>query len=244
MTPEELVTTAAPLAGKLGSAFYFVPATTARGAELGLDTLNFYMLGRGGVLGDVEAPVIASAFGYFSLDRVASMWEAATKVAEPRATARAFMGCSHEFGRTHFSSVAGLDAFCAAAEAVVAAAHPAGLALFAGLAAEPLPDDLPARAMHLAAVLREFRGSAHLVAVVASGVEPKVAHYIRRPEMFAIFGYAPEETPEPTEADRAALAEAEAMTDRIVGPAYGSLDETQAQALVEGLRAMQAALPS
>jgi len=244
MTPEELVTTASPLAGKLGSAFYFVPATTARGAELGLDALNFYMLGRGGVLGDVEAPVIASAFGYFSLERVDAMWNAATQVANPRATAKEFMACNHEFGRTHFSSVAGLDAFCAAAEAVVAAVHPAGLALFAGLAAEPLPDDLPARAMHLAAVLREYRGSANLVAVVASGLEPKVAHFIRRPEMFAIFGYAPEEAPEPTEADRAALAEADAMTDRIVGQGYGVLDEAQAQALVDGLRAMQAALPT
>jgi hypothetical protein len=244
MTPEELVTTVSPLAGKVGSAFYFVPATTARGTELGLNTLQFYVLGRGGVLGDVEAPVIASAFGYFSLERVDSMWEAATKVAEPRATAKEFMACSHEFGRTHFSSVAGLAAFCAAAEAVVAAAHPAGLALFAGLAAEPLPDDLPARAMHLAAVLREYRGSAHLVAVVASGIEPRVAHFIRRPEMFAAFGYAPEDAPEPTEADRAALAGADAITDRIVGQAYGVLDETQAHALVDGFRAMEAALPT
>jgi hypothetical protein len=62
--------------------------------------------------------------------------------------------------------------------------------------------------------------------------------------MFAVFGYAPEDTPEPTEADRAALAEADAMTDRIVGPAYGVLDKVQAQALVDGLLAMQAALPT
>jgi hypothetical protein len=243
MTPEELVTTASPLIGKLGAAFYFVPATTARGAELGLDTLGFYVLGRGGVLGNVEAPVVASAFGYFSPERVANMWSAATKVGEPRATAKAFMECSHEFGRQYFSGIAGLDTFCAAAETVAAAAHPAGLALFAGLAAEPRPDDLPARAMHLTAVLREYRGSAHLLAVVASGLEPKVAHFIRRPEMFGVFGYAPEETPEPTGADIAALAEADAMTDRLVRPSFAALDERQAQALLDGLGAMQAALP-
>jgi hypothetical protein len=243
MTPEELVRAASPLIGKLGAAFYFVPATTARGAELGLDTLGFYVLGRGGVLGNVEPPVVASAFGYFSPQRVADMWSAATEVAAPRATAKAFMECGHEFGRSHFSGIAGLDAYCAAAESVVAAAHPAGLALFAGLAAEPFPDDLPARAMHLTAVLREYRGSVHLLAVVASGIEPMVAHFIRRPQMFGVFGYAPEETPEPTEADIAALAAADVMTDRLVRPSFATLAEPEAQGLLDGLRAMQAALP-
>src|ERR1035437_31367 len=244
MTPEELVATACPLIGKIGSAFYFVPATTARGAELGLDALGFYALGRGGVLGNVEAPLIVSAFGYFSRTTGAQLWQSATEVAEPRATAKEFMACSHEFGRRQFSSIADLDGFCAAAEAVVAPAHPAGWALFAGLAAEPLPDDLPARAMHLAVVLREYRGSAHLVAVVACGIEPRVAHYIRRPEMFGLFGYAPEEVPEPTDADRAALADADAMTDRIVRGPYSVLSDEQARALVDGLQAMSAALPA
>jgi hypothetical protein len=80
-------------------------------------------------------------------------------------------------GRFYFApeTLENLEPFAAAAEKVVLAANPAGLALFAGLAAEPLPEDLPGRAMQLLAVLRELRGSTHLVAVVASGMSPKVA---------------------------------------------------------------------
>jgi hypothetical protein len=242
LPPDDLVATASPLIGAIGPAFYFTPETSARGAELGLDAFQFYALGRGGVLGDVDAAVVVSAFGYFSPPTVSAMWDSARAIAEPRSTALAFMECNHRFGRAAFSSLPGLDAYCAAAQSVIAATNPAGLALFAGLAAEPVPADAPARAMHLTAVLREFRGSAHLLAVIASGVEPKVAHYIRRPEMFAVFGYTPEETPEVTEADRAGLARADELTDQLVGGPYSVLGATEGRALLDGLDAMSAAL--
>jgi hypothetical protein len=51
MTPEELTAAASPRIGAMGSVFYFVPETAARGKELGLDGFRFYVLGRGGVLG-------------------------------------------------------------------------------------------------------------------------------------------------------------------------------------------------
>ena len=148
------------------------------------------------------------------------------------------MECNHEFGREHFSDLEGLDAFCEAAEAIVTSVHPAGLALFAGLAAEPLPGDPPARAMHLTSVLREFRGSVHLLCVVAARVEPKVAHYIRRPGVFEIFGYSADEVPEVTDLDRQALHQADQMTNRLVAGAYSVLDEAAGQALMAGLTTM------
>ena len=85
--------------------------------------------------------------------------------------------------------------FCAAAETVVTNADPAGLALFAALSSEPLADDVPARAMQLVMVLRELRGSVHLLAVVSAGVSPRVAHYFRRPNDFTTFGYAEDDVP-------------------------------------------------
>jgi hypothetical protein len=242
MKTADLVATASPLAAEIGPAFYFDGPTVARGAELGLDVFQFYALGRGGVLGNVETPVIVSAFGYFNAATVDQLWNAARAIADPRVAAQAFMECNHQFGRDHFAEVPGLAEYCSAAEAVVGAVHPAGLALFAGLAAEPLPEDLPARAMHLTAVLREFRGSAHLLAVVANGVEPKVAHFIRRPEMMGVFGYSPEDVPTVTDDDRRRLSEADAMTDRLVAGPYGVLNHEQAAALVAGLQAMKAAL--
>jgi hypothetical protein len=63
MFAQELINATSPTIGKAGSAFYFHPSTLARGKEVGLDGFRFYMLGRGGVLGDVESDVVASAFG-------------------------------------------------------------------------------------------------------------------------------------------------------------------------------------
>ena len=242
MTPEELVATACPLLGSVGAAFYFDPSTLSRGKELGLDGFRFYFLGRGGVLGDVEAPVVQSAFGYFSPGVVAKMWNSGRAIVAPREAARAYAEESQRFGREHFGAVPGLDGFCAAAEAVRDAAHPAALALFAGLAAEPLAEDAPARAMQLATVLRELRGSVHLVAVVASGVSPRVAHYFRRPDDFAAFGYGEADVPVVTEGDRSRMAAADALTDALLLPVFGVLDEEGREALVRGVQGMAAAL--
>lgn len=242
MTPDELVTTVCPTIGTFGAAYYFAPATLARGRALGLDGFRFYFLGRGGVLGDVEAPVVASAFGYFEPSLVRAVWDSARAKAEPRHAGREHLAAAHEFGRDHFSAVAQLEGFCAAAEAVVAAADPAGLALFAGVAAEPLPEDPPARAMQLLAVLRELRGSAHLLSVVACGLSPRVAHFLRRPNDFTRFGWSDDDVPTVTKRDRERLADSERLTDRLVRGPYSVLDDEGQAALVAGLERMEAAI--
>jgi hypothetical protein len=240
MTPEELTAATTDELGAVGAAFYFHPDTLARGKELGLDGFRFYVLGRGGVLGDVEAAVITSAFGYFDHALVARLWDSAREKLAPREAAREHLECCRNVGRVAFAEVEGLDGFCAAAEAVLARTHPAGLSLYAGYAAEPLPDDLAGRAMQLAAVLRELRGSVHLLAVVASGVPPAVAHAIRRPGDVAAFGYA--EPPAVTDADRTNLAAADELTDRLMAACYATIDADQRAALAAGARAMAAAL--
>jgi hypothetical protein len=242
MDTQELISTACPKIGALGGAFYFVPETVGFGKEqLGIDGFRFYFIGRGGVLGDVEAPVVGSAFGYWEPTMVAKMWNSAKEKVAPRDGSRAYLGCAHAFGRQRFAGIEETEAFNAAAEAVVAAANPAGLALFSGYLGEPLPDEPPARAMQLLATLREFRGSAHLAAVVASGIEPRIAHAIRRPEMVKAFGW-PEEVPPINDEDHRKLAAADALTDQIVAPAFGALDEAGAKALVAGLQRFEAAV--
>jgi len=242
MDTTELVTATSPRLYTAGAAFYFDRATLARGKELGLDGFRFYFLGRGGVLGDVEWPVVYSAFGYFKPSLVEAIWDSARQVADPRAAGRAHYAACAEFGRTHLDGVEGLDAFCQAAEAVDEAVDAAGLTLYAGLSAEPRVDDLPGRAMQLAALLREHRGSAHLVAVVASGLSVLEAHYMRRPQDFETFGWAAHETPEITERHRSAQAAAEALTDALVAPAYEVLSPDQRQAFADGVAAISAAL--
>lgn len=240
MTVQQLLDTACPIIGKAGSAFYFVPETLAKGRELGLDGFRFYFIGRGGVLGDVEAPVVASAFGYFEPGVVATMWDSAREVVAPRDAARAYLACGHELGRRLLGELGDLTAFCAAAETVARSAEVAALALFAGVMGEPLPEDLPARAMQLIVALRELRGSAHLVAVRASGLEPRVAHYLRRPDDFAMFGWRGD-PPAVGDAERRLLAEADALTDRLLGPAFAALDDG-GEALVDGLERIGPAL--
>lgn len=242
MTPDELIAVACPKIGSMGSAFYFAPETLEKGKQLGLDGFRFYFLGRGGVLGDVEPRVVASAFGYFEPSLLARMWSSAKEVVSPRDAGRAYLECCRDFGRARLASLPGLNELCQAAEKVNDAADPAGLALYAGISAEPLADDLPARAMQLVAVLRELRGSAHLLAVVATGLEPRTAHYLRRPGDLGLFGWSADDTPTPTEEDRRKLSEADTMTDRLVRPPYSVLDEAEREALVRGLERMETAL--
>ncbi len=241
MNSEELAAEAGPVLMRVGQGFYFHPDTLARGKELGLDGFRFYVLGRGGVLGDSEAPVIQSAFAYFSGPLIEKMWNSARKTMAPRDAAREYLDCCRNFGRKYFAEIEGLDAFNDAARAVNDAADPFAFALYAGYSAEPLPDDAAAQAMLLAATLRELRGGAHLVAVLASGLTPLEAHAMKRPDDLATFGWP--EAPVITDEHRKAFEKAEALTNRLVAPAFGVLDDSQADALLAGAAAMEAALP-
>jgi Helix-turn-helix family len=246
MDTQKLMDEACPMIAEYGWSYYFEPTTISRGEKLGLDPFAFYFLGRGGVLGDVEAPVVQSAFGYFNPAVLAAMWDAGRAKVAPSVAGREYFEAAHDFARARLSGLVELDGFVEAATTVVTAAlrDVAGLTQFTAAAGAPVPSDAPAAALHQVAVLREFRGSAHLVAVVASGLSTRTAHFIRRPEMFATFGWPEDDRPTVTDADTAALAAAEAMTDKLVAPAYGALDDDGASALLAGLRAMGPLLKS
>lgn len=226
--------------GSAGAAFYFHPNTLARGKELGLDGFRFYMLGRAGVMGDVPALVVESAFGYFNKPLIEKIYGSAKERMAPAEAGAAYWECAADVGRSALADVEGLDAYCAAAEKVIAAARPAALPLFAAAAAAPLAEDLPGRALQLTAVLRELRGSVHLVAVTAVGLDDAVAHAIRRPDDVATFGY--EAAPEISEAERAKLAEADALTNKLLEDPYSALDAAESAAIVDGANAIAAAL--
>ena len=226
----------------MGSMFYFDPGTLARGKEAGLDGFRLYMLGRGGVLGDVEATVVHSAFGYFNPGLVAKIWNSARETMAPRDGGRLYMECAGTFGSSKLDGVAGLDAFNAAADKVIDAGlvDSSAQALFAAIASEPRSDEPAARAFQNVAVLRELRGSLHLVAIVASGLSTEMAHRVRRPDDVEMFGWSNDS--EVTDEHRTKWETAEALTDELVAPIYGVLDDGEAQALADGVAAIQAAL--
>lgn len=239
MTPRELASHCAPLIAAIGSASYFTPETLAVGQEHGLGGFRFYFLGRGGVLGDVEPQVVGSAFGYFNPALVDKMWTSSREKMLPREAARLFLACNADLGRSKLGDL-NLDAFCAAAGAVNDAIDPAGLALYSGIAAEPLPEDTPGRSMQLAACLREARGSAHLAAMITHGLDPRVAHFIRRPDFWETFGWS--EAPEVTDGDRELLTRVDESTDDMMQRPFSVLDASGRDAMLSGLNEIYAAL--
>jgi hypothetical protein len=229
----------APVTGLLGAAFYFDADTLATGKSLGLDGFRWYVLGRGGVMGDVGADVVRSAFGYFHPALVDKMWNSARDIMAPAEAGQRYFDCCGELGAKKLAGVAGLEAYIDAADIVTKAAGRAALPLFAGIASQQCADEPSAAALQKAAVLRELRGSAHLCAIVACGLDDAVAHAIKRPNDTKLFGWdpAPDIPPGAVEQhDRA-----EDVTDTILAPAFAALTPTQAQALVAGTAAMGAA---
>lgn len=225
--------------GSIGAVSYFHPDTLAKGKEAGLDGFRFYILGRGGVLGDVEPDVVSAAFGYFHPGLIAKMWNSGKERIAPRDAARLYIASAHDLARATLADVDGLDGFVDAVTQIVGGVEGASLPLFAAMRAEPVPTDAPAAALHQAMVLREMRGSVHLLALTACGVRSDVAHAIKRPDDVASFGHA--EPPTVTDADRANWHQAEELTDTLLAPTYASLSDAQTAALIEGTAAIGAA---
>jgi hypothetical protein len=239
MTPVEIMR-ATDAIGSIGAAFYFHPDTLARGKDAGLDGFRFYILGRGGVLGDVSPAVVHGAFGYFHPGLIAKMWTSARERVPPREAARLYHQCAHDLGRSTLADVEGLDGFIDAATQIIDSVEGTSLPLFTAMRAEAVPDDIPAAAMHQAMVLRELRGSVHLLSLVAQGLDSAKAHAIKRPDDVTSFGY--ETVPDVTDDDRATWQRAEDMTDHLLTPAYATLTDAQADALVAGTQNIASAL--
>lgn len=242
MTNDELIKQVCPLINGTGWAYYFTPTTMARGTELGLKGPQFYFIGRGGLLGNCDSTVVAAAFGYFNPEVIKRAWNSSRQVIEPLVAGRAHLECSAVTGREKLSNVTNLGSFVAAADKVNDAANPEALALYSAFKSEPLVSDAPGRAMQLVSVLREFRGSAHLVAVRAMGLTGKQAHFIKRPNDIAMFGWSAEDAPQIDDEARRRLEEAEHLTDRIVAPAFAVLNEKERNDLLAGATAIKQAL--
>jgi len=206
--------------GDLGGRWMLHPDVLGPAADAGYrNGYMYYVVGRGGVLGDVEAGVVSSAFGFFAPSLIRKMWEEGVEVEGARAAAARYGAACAQFGRTRMAGFAGANRVAELAERVVAGADDAGLALFAGWRAEPLPSDVEARAYFLLHVLRELRGSVHLVAVIASGLQPMHAVLATGgPSNASRFGWQPP-FPEVV-ADHKQMAEE--LTDRLLVHHYAS----------------------
>lgn len=232
---------AKPAVGDLGGSWMTGPEEEAATVAAGLDGWQLYFLGRHGVLGDVDPDVVTAAAYFFPADVVRTEWLAARQVMTPDAALQRYLGLCHEWGRRRLAGFGGADRLADLAQRVADGADVAGLALFAGWRAVPVPADAPARCAHLMQLLREHRGACHGLAVVACGMTPLLAILSNQggEENAEEYGWQPP-FPEVTAADRSARQRVETLTDDLVSLAYEGLDRAERRELLELLESAHA----
>ena len=171
LSSHDLSAAVSPFFGDLGSKYMLDPATGEIGKAAGYpDGFAFYMAGRGGVLGDVDADVVYAAFAFFDRGVVRKMWERGVAVEGARKAGSRYAGAADAWGKAHLAAFKNAARFNELAEKVVQSVDPCGLSLFAGLRSEPLPADPVARTYRLVTYLRELRGCLHINAIAAEGM--------------------------------------------------------------------------
>jgi len=231
-------TASAPGVSAIGSHFMLDGGTYKRGADLGFAGLDFYVTGRGGVLGDVDADVVSAAFTFFAPEHVRSQWEAGRAVMPPREAGAAFAACCHAWADLHVPADLDAARLAELAGTVVAGARPACAPVFAAWRTLPVPPSPKAAAVHHMNALRELRLGLHAAAVVASGLSPLEALSIRSPQMAPLFGWA--ELAD-VSAAQATWDGAEEATNRAMSHAFDALDDAERIELVDLVDALHAA---
>jgi len=229
---------AAPV-GAAGGAFMLHPDVLQPGKDAGYPGgFSYYVVGRGGVLGDVEANVVVSAFGFFAPPLIQSLWNSGVVVEGARAGADRYAASCADWGRqrlTAFEDVEELDSLLVR---VIDAADPTGLSLFAGWQVQTRASDTHGRCYQLMHVLRELRGSCHIVAVVAHGMSPLSAILanpgsagVAEAERFGWKGPFPDK-----ESLVSTFASAEALTDQLMARHLEVLSEAELDRLARLLQ--------
>jgi hypothetical protein len=236
VTPEQAAHETRDAILAVGGGFMSAPETYTQGSALGFEGIDFYVAGRGGVLGDAPADVVAAAFLFFAPSVVATSWERSTAVMPRRRAAEAFAECAHTWARAHLHDEAEHTRLAALLERVVSSAPVAAAPLFAGWRLLPEPADVRALIVHRLNALRELRGALHGAAVITVGLTPLEALAVRSPHRIPVAGWT-DDVPD-TEPLRDRWALAEARTDRIFGRHLARLDEGERDDLVTLLKAL------
>jgi hypothetical protein len=227
----------------LGMSFYFDPLTGARAKESGLNIYEYYGLGRGGTLGNVELADVVEAFNFFHPRMLERMW-AATERADPVAVAADYVQAAYEFADRTFGGVDErvLREYAAAAHKVAASVESGHHQLVDGYKRYDVPTD-PVHAAYLGCILmRELRGCVHIDAVNEVGLSAVEACYLQDPMVFTLHGYVEEETPTVTPLSAAKKVRAEELTSAMMAECFSVLSDEERQHFADGATAMFAAL--
>lgn len=241
MTPDEAAGATAAGVSTIASHFMLDAATYARGGELGFNGLDFYAGGRAGVLGDVDADVVAAAFFFFEPAMVRANWESAGKVMPRPQAATEWARCGHTWGEEHLPDDLDAARLGDLAGRCVASAAPAGAPVFAAWRHLDLPDSPKALALHHMNGLRELRGALHGGATLAAGLQPVEALLVKTPHMAPLFGWG-DDLPDVSDR-KERWDEAEAGTNRAMAHAFAVLSDGERQELADLIAQTDAATP-
>src|ERR1700689_2749438 len=226
----------------LGMSFYFDPVTRERGKESGLNSFEYYGLGRGGTLGNVDLDVVIDAFTFFHPRTLERMW--AREKADPATVAADYVQAAYVFADRTFGAIDEpvLRDFAAAAHKVAAAAEHGHHQLVDGYRQYAVPGN-PVHAASLGCILmRELRGCVHIDAVNEVGLSAVEACYLKAPRIFTLHGNAADEPPEATPESPAKKVRAEELTSELMAACFSILSDNERQYLADGALAMFAAL--
>ena len=237
----EFAAAAGTFIASLGGGFMISSQAKAFAKDNGLRGWAAYVVGRGSVLGDVDADVVTAAFGFWPSDVVRESWQAGRAAIALDAAREQYAAACHAWGRQRYADLEGAGRLAELLSWVVDGCDVAGLPLFAGWRAVDLPGDDPARLNQLLHVAREHRGGTHLIAVLVSGLSPLQA-VLTGPGgtgNASFFGW--EEPFEDVSGQMLARSQAEALTNSLLAPAFDVLGHDERVELLELLAAASAA---
>lgn len=222
------------------------PETNGYGTDLGFATgVQFWIVGRAGVLGSCPADVAAAAIAFEPVDVVRRAWNAVPSGLTHHDVAVHYAGRPVAFAERVLADVDPdvLGRVDRLGRRVVDAA-PASLGLlFAGWRLLEPPGTPAGRAGLTLHLLRELRGAAHICAIAACGLSPLDAILAApHPPPRTGPGYAermgwvgPFRDPEEF---REARLRAEDLTSQILVPAFGVLAPDELEALLDAVTAV------
>jgi hypothetical protein len=228
----------------VGMSFYFDPGTKERATEHGLHYLQFYGMGRAGVLGDVDRTTVDRAFTFFDPGVYDFLWDDAREKADPIETASAYVLAAYEFADRTFGAIPTelLARYAVAAHKIIGAIDVGQHLLVDGYRQYRVPEN-SVHAAYLGAILmRELRGGVHIVAVQSVGLTPREACYLQDPGVFKMHGYKDDDAPTVTEEHHKLKVEAEERTNTMMAECFSVLSDQERQDLCDGALAMFNAL--
>jgi hypothetical protein len=229
MTPDEAAKATHQAVVEVPAQFMLDPATYTHGGDLGFEGMNYYVAGRGGVLGPCDADVVSAAFVFFNPDSIRTAWEASAEVMPAASAAAEWAGSCHQWAEDHVADGVDCARFAELAGRIVAGASPAGAPVFAGWRRLDVPESPKAAALHQLNALRELRCGLHGGAILSSGLRPEQAVAVNSPHMAPLFGWA--DLPD-VDGLRDTWQHSDDATDTALGDAYDALSSDELAEIV------------